>query len=727
MLTDLLQLLGGSGDAAPGLPGTDSASMDGPPFQEVLLLAQERATNGESTAYDRPGSSPPYPSLATLIAEFLSGDALPSNPEGGSNRSTAASVEVTSNGEPAPEPELDSQPAGPQISYAPDGKSGGSLNSDPMIFTQPASESGLTAAEPDLPFPAPQVRRPVIYVPSPPPAQTESGEHSHVIITPEGQPQQEPQQQSQTSTTPPRDGSSVQRPVQDAPSLKDTLKASPQGTAEGPSLQAPAPSTASYSSPPETPLVAPRPSIGDKGEDLRSGNTPVVEPPATGQIPSNGSVHTVDRQPVQETSVNTTQHLPEAETPNPAPNGWVPPPVVSPDLSGTNSEDDTVTPRMAATPDRAPSTPAPQPQARPKPAPSGTPAIAPQAETEMDGLSLTAGATTGGSEATSSEVTTRPNQTDGTGPQQSVQSRQSEQPRSVAPAITSQADPISSRPRPDVPSTAVSAAADNGTGQRDSLPAVEQPVRPSAPIRAEVVEAERASIAPPSSLGTGSASSDRNLDSESRSPQPQANQPVEPAQVATEGFRDSITSTLGTSAGLAATGQTVDTSSAAGTSANGAAQQTEFQAAAERLDQTHQITGQLIRGVRMVTGSDSSRVTLRLNPAELGEVTIRLVTQGGSLSGDIAVQNRGVQEIALQNLAALRDALVSQGVQVNQLSVSVDSQGQTQQDREAFQQLMDQRDRNNADPNNSGGQEDENDGSQRSPTPNPDNQVDFTA
>jgi flagellar hook-length control protein FliK len=84
-------------------------------------------------------------------------------------------------------------------------------------------------------------------------------------------------------------------------------------------------------------------------------------------------------------------------------------------------------------------------------------------------------------------------------------------------------------------------------------------------------------------------------------------------------------------------------------------------------------------------------VTLRLDPPELGEVTIRIASREGSMSGEIAVENRHVHDVVQRHLVDLREALTGQGVQVDRLDVSVDGRSAADADREPRQALHDDR------------------------------------
>ena len=67
---------------------------------------------------------------------------------------------------------------------------------------------------------------------------------------------------------------------------------------------------------------------------------------------------------------------------------------------------------------------------------------------------------------------------------------------------------------------------------------------------------------------------------------------------------------------------------------------------------------------------------------ELGEVTIRLSSSNNTLSGEIRVESRMVQEIVSRNIGELRESLMNQGIRVDNIEVSVESGGRSSVDRD---------------------------------------------
>ena len=71
---------------------------------------------------------------------------------------------------------------------------------------------------------------------------------------------------------------------------------------------------------------------------------------------------------------------------------------------------------------------------------------------------------------------------------------------------------------------------------------------------------------------------------------------------------------------------------------------------------------------------ETSSITLRLHPEELGHVKLELVMDKDSVRAHLHAQSQQVQEVLERHLPRLRDALEMQGLKIDQLQVSVDSQ-----------------------------------------------------
>ncbi|MDD2557214.1 MAG: flagellar hook-length control protein FliK [Desulfuromonadaceae bacterium] len=87
------------------------------------------------------------------------------------------------------------------------------------------------------------------------------------------------------------------------------------------------------------------------------------------------------------------------------------------------------------------------------------------------------------------------------------------------------------------------------------------------------------------------------------------------------------------------------------------------------------VVDQTIQHLNLHSRGDSSVVTVRLHPEELGELNIRMVMEGDKLKLQIQAQNQQVREVLEQNFPRLRTAMEDQGVTVEDFQVSLGSNG----------------------------------------------------
>lgn len=83
------------------------------------------------------------------------------------------------------------------------------------------------------------------------------------------------------------------------------------------------------------------------------------------------------------------------------------------------------------------------------------------------------------------------------------------------------------------------------------------------------------------------------------------------------------------------------------------------------------VVDQTIQHLNLHARGDSSVVTVKLHPEELGELNIRMVMEGDQLKLQIQAQNQQVREILEQNFPRLRTAMEDQGVTVEDFQVSL--------------------------------------------------------
>jgi flagellar hook-length control protein FliK len=86
------------------------------------------------------------------------------------------------------------------------------------------------------------------------------------------------------------------------------------------------------------------------------------------------------------------------------------------------------------------------------------------------------------------------------------------------------------------------------------------------------------------------------------------------------------------------------------------------------------IVRQLADNMRFdLRGANVSEIKLTLRPENLGEVTMKVAAENGIITASFVAENARVKEAIEANLQQLRQALEEKGIEVSQLSVSVDT------------------------------------------------------
>ncbi|MDY0191457.1 MAG: flagellar hook-length control protein FliK, partial [Desulfuromonas sp.] len=85
------------------------------------------------------------------------------------------------------------------------------------------------------------------------------------------------------------------------------------------------------------------------------------------------------------------------------------------------------------------------------------------------------------------------------------------------------------------------------------------------------------------------------------------------------------------------------------------------------------VVQQTIDHLSLHARGDSSSVTIKLHPEELGELQLRMVMEGDKLRVHLHTQSQQVQEVLERNFPRLRDALQDAGVNVSDFQVSSDA------------------------------------------------------
>jgi len=87
----------------------------------------------------------------------------------------------------------------------------------------------------------------------------------------------------------------------------------------------------------------------------------------------------------------------------------------------------------------------------------------------------------------------------------------------------------------------------------------------------------------------------------------------------------------------------------------------------------NQLLDQVARSINLQANGDRSQMTLRLHPEELGELKLELVMEKGGIKAHIQAQTAQVQEVLERHMPRLREAFAQQGLQLDDVEVSLDS------------------------------------------------------
>lgn len=86
------------------------------------------------------------------------------------------------------------------------------------------------------------------------------------------------------------------------------------------------------------------------------------------------------------------------------------------------------------------------------------------------------------------------------------------------------------------------------------------------------------------------------------------------------------------------------------------------------------ILDQVVGRMAIERNQDVSRMSIKLQPEELGRIEIDLTVEQGRLKAQMVAQTQQVQEVLERHLPRLREALEQHGLKLDQIQVSVDAQ-----------------------------------------------------
>jgi flagellar hook-length control protein FliK len=91
----------------------------------------------------------------------------------------------------------------------------------------------------------------------------------------------------------------------------------------------------------------------------------------------------------------------------------------------------------------------------------------------------------------------------------------------------------------------------------------------------------------------------------------------------------------------------------------------------------NQVVDQVLQRIQLQGGNEQSRIVIKMHPEELGEVKLALTLEKDQLRAQLLTQNQQVQEVLEKHLPRLHEALSQQGVRLEDIQVSVDSNRQS--------------------------------------------------
>jgi flagellar hook-length control protein FliK len=90
------------------------------------------------------------------------------------------------------------------------------------------------------------------------------------------------------------------------------------------------------------------------------------------------------------------------------------------------------------------------------------------------------------------------------------------------------------------------------------------------------------------------------------------------------------------------------------------------------------VIDQIANAVHTKISEQSSEIRIALKPESLGEVSVRVRMDEGTMRAEINVQNASVKSVLELNLPALRDQLAARGIDLQQIEIVAGTQAQFQ-------------------------------------------------
>ncbi|WFD11679.1 flagellar hook-length control protein FliK [Tepidibacter hydrothermalis] len=90
---------------------------------------------------------------------------------------------------------------------------------------------------------------------------------------------------------------------------------------------------------------------------------------------------------------------------------------------------------------------------------------------------------------------------------------------------------------------------------------------------------------------------------------------------------------------------------------------------------SYNIIEQITKKSKLITNKNNSSIQMQLEPEHLGKLTLKVVLERGILSAKFMAENEEVKTVIEDNMEELKNSLSEQGITIQSLSVSVNSEG----------------------------------------------------
>jgi len=97
----------------------------------------------------------------------------------------------------------------------------------------------------------------------------------------------------------------------------------------------------------------------------------------------------------------------------------------------------------------------------------------------------------------------------------------------------------------------------------------------------------------------------------------------------------------------------------------------------------HTVTNQVIMKLKLMAGESKQEMEMHLKPESLGRLTLKIIHERGEILARITAENQQVKAILENNMQMLKDALEKNGLNVQDLSVSVGNDSDARHNRES--------------------------------------------